>query len=72
MPPAALISSTAISMEALPAWPHSVPLPVRGVMAPILTVRPDNWPASAAIIGTATNAATATAIAVIYFTRIFT
>src|ERR1041384_7626605 len=39
-PPLALISSTAISIEALPATPHSAPLPVTGTRQPIFTLRP--------------------------------
>src|SRR5213075_3517041 len=39
-PPFALISSTAISIEALPATPHSAPLPVTGARQPIFTLRP--------------------------------
>src|SRR5689334_321364 len=40
MPPLALISSTAISIETLAACPHSAPLPVSDTWQPIFTLRP--------------------------------
>ena len=47
MPPLALISSTAISMEIFAPWPHSAPLPVSEAKQPILTLRPSSLAASA-------------------------
>jgi len=47
MPPLALISSTAISIESLAPWPHSAPLPVSETRQPILTLRPSSLAASA-------------------------
>src|SRR5215471_895659 len=43
MPPLALISSTAISMESFAVWPHSAPLPVNDARQPILTLRPESF-----------------------------
>ena len=62
IPPAALISSCAISMPSFAVWPHSAPLPDNGTMAPIFTVRPESSAASASA-GTATNPAAIPAIA---------
>src|SRR5215813_10536360 len=47
IPPFALISSTAISMDTLAASPHSAPLPVSEAWQPILTLRPARLAASA-------------------------
>src|SRR5437016_2275247 len=59
-PPLALISSTAISIEALPATPHSAPLPVTGTRQPILTLRPARL---AALLDCGTASATSAASA---------
>src|SRR5260370_37903334 len=65
MPPAALISSTAISMEIFAVWPHSAPLPLKGTKQPILTLRPSSLVASTLLEGNARNAAATSATAAI-------
>src|SRR5258708_51124 len=49
MPPLALISSTAISIESFAPWPHSAPLPVRETRQPILTLRPSTLAAPSCV-----------------------
>src|SRR5712691_400753 len=61
-PPLALISSTAISMEALAACPHSAPFPVKGTWQPIFTLRPDSLVPCASAEDDATNATAASAV----------
>src|SRR6185312_4362854 len=61
MPPFALISSTARSIEGLAPWPHSAPLPVNGTRQPILTCRPASFAASASCTGRAANTIAAAA-----------
>src|ERR1700730_5907975 len=60
-PPLALISSTAISIDTLAAWPHSAPLPVADTWQPIFTLRPASLAPCAWTSGTARARAAATA-----------
>src|SRR4029453_1940317 len=64
LPPLALISSTAISIDGLAPWPHSAPLPVKGTKQPILTVRPSSFAVCAFERGKLMTIATATAAVV--------
>src|SRR5262249_6495925 len=59
MPPLALISSTAISIETFAAWPHSAPLPVSETWQPIFTLRPASLAPCPCAAGTATAKAAA-------------
>src|SRR5712691_90551 len=61
-PPLALISSTAISMEALAACPHSAPFPVKGTWQPIFTLRPDSLVPCASAVDDARSTAVASAV----------
>src|ERR1700730_13131 len=60
-PPLALISSTAISIDTLAAWPHSAPLPVSDTLQPIFTLRPASLAPCPSAAGAVMASAAATA-----------
>src|SRR5215210_8035688 len=64
-PPLPLISSTAISIEALPATPHSAPLPVTGARQPIFPLRPVSFCACASCEATTKLARVSEAVSVV-------
>ena len=58
IPPAALISSTAMNLPTMLGWPYTAPGPVSGSVLPILTV-PSSWNALAGSAAMAATPATA-------------